>query len=86
MKPMNRRLPLFEVLESRQLLSAGQLDPSFGDSGIVVTDRGLSNASGITVQSDGKILMTASGDGPDGTHLARYNADGSLDSDRKSVV
>jgi uncharacterized delta-60 repeat protein len=77
---LNHRLPLFESLEIRQLLSAGQLDPTFGNGGIVVTDQGLSNASGIMVQGDGKILMTAFGDGPSGTHLARYNADGSLDS------
>ena len=80
MNAKNRYVSLLQPLESRQFLSAGQLDPTFGNGGIVVTDHGLSNASGITVQSDGKILLTATGDDPAGTHLARYNADGSLDS------
>src|SRR5947209_5479052 len=80
MKPTPRNTAvIIESLELRQLLSAGQLDASFGDGGIVTTDRGLSNASGIIVQNDGKILITVFGDGPSGTHAARYDADGTLD-------
>src|SRR6266496_1704646 len=76
-----RGLPVFEGLEVRQLLSAGQLDATFGDGGIVVTDRGMSVASGVVVQSDGKILIDARrDDGGAGSFEARYNADGSLDS------
>jgi uncharacterized delta-60 repeat protein len=75
----NRGLPLFEGLENRQLLSAGQLDATFGTGGIVMTDRGLSSAGPITVDATGKILATAETDGPSGWQLAQFNADGSLD-------
>src|SRR6266566_8474684 len=76
----DRRLPLVETLEIRRLLSAGQLDASFGNGGVVVTDGGLSAPTSVVVQSDGKILVTASRDGGGGATRARYNPDGSLDS------
>ena len=55
----------------------GTLDPTFGNGGTVVTDAGDAwfGATSIAVQSDGKILA-AGGYGA----VARYNADGSLDS------
>jgi uncharacterized delta-60 repeat protein len=61
----------------------GSLDGSFGSGGKVTTDFGLRNdqAAGVVVQPDGKILVAgASGlNGESGFALARYNADGSLD-------
>ncbi|HZS31372.1 MAG TPA: PASTA domain-containing protein [Gaiellaceae bacterium] len=59
--------------------SEGSLDPTFGSGGIVTTSIEL---RGIAVQSDGKIVVAGSGyDGsaPDFA-VARYNADGSIDS------
>jgi uncharacterized delta-60 repeat protein len=62
----------------------GQLDPTFGTGGLVTTDFGSENeeAHALVVQPDGKIVAAGSswpGLGPHFT-LARYNADGSLDS------
>ena len=65
-----------ESLESRRLLSAGQLDPTFGKGGIV-TDNTLPVASAIAVQSDGKVLEASQFFGH--ISLARFNADGSPD-------
>ncbi|MFZ2726915.1 MAG: hypothetical protein WAX77_11735 [Methylococcaceae bacterium] len=57
----------------------GSLDASFGTNGRVITDLGgAEQASGLAVQSDGKILLTGSSDSD--FILVRYNADGSLDS------
>ncbi|MFW5439425.1 MAG: LamG-like jellyroll fold domain-containing protein, partial [Methylophilaceae bacterium] len=61
----------------------GSLDISFGTGGIVNTAIGLDNdfGSDVTVQVDGKILVT--GSSYNGTNydfaLVRYNADGTLD-------
>ncbi len=75
------RLALSEVRNA-----PGELDTSFGDDGLVTTDFDGSNdvAYSIAVQSDGKIVVAgiaAIGDGENngGIPLARYNADGSLD-------
>jgi uncharacterized delta-60 repeat protein len=60
--------------------TAGDLDPTFGAGGKVTTDFavGFSDlASAVVLQSDGKIV-TAGGAGVD-FGLARYNADGTLD-------
>jgi uncharacterized delta-60 repeat protein len=54
----------------------GRLDPSFGDGGKVLTGGGFGSISAIAFQRDGKIIAAG---GP-GFALARYNADGSLDS------
>ena len=64
----------------------GSVDASFGaGSGYVLTafNGGVADAHAVAVQADGKIVVA--GDAPvDATHaafaLARYNADGSLDS------
>jgi uncharacterized delta-60 repeat protein len=60
----------------------GSLDSSFGSGGKVLTDAGISNLAAIALQPDGKIV--AAGEslaaGPLDFALARYNADGSLDS------
>src|SRR5712691_1227384 len=72
-----------ESLESRCLLSAGSLDTSFDTDGIVTTPFGTSadEARAVAVQSDGKIVVA--GRATIGSTfdfaLARYNADGSLD-------
>jgi uncharacterized delta-60 repeat protein len=80
--------PQLEVLEDRCLLSAGQLDPTFGVAGKVLTSvqsPANERASAVVVtQTDGKIVAVGASYSPfsDPTALvvARYNADGSLDS------
>ena len=64
----------------------GSLDTSFDGDGIVMTDivtlYGSNNrGNAITLQTDGKILVTGYADGYGGTDIAvvRYNSDGSLD-------
>ena len=54
----------------------GDLDPSFGVNGIVITDNstGADNIEELAVQPDGKIIAVGL------SGLARFNADGSLDS------
>ena len=57
----------------------GGLDTSFGSGGRVVTDFGADDrASAVAVQADGRIVV--GGGSGDGFALARYLADGSLDS------
>jgi uncharacterized delta-60 repeat protein len=72
--------PWLEWLESRTLLNAGQLDPSFGMNGMV---RILPNFAPSTpvaaLQPNGKIILAGSLGRSDIT-LVRLNADGSLDS------
>jgi uncharacterized delta-60 repeat protein len=67
----------------------GSLDTSFGTAGIVTTNifrrvRSTDWATGVAIQSDGKILVVGStikdGDPAQGLTLIRYNTDGSLDS------
>jgi len=75
-----RRTAAFvETLEDRCLLAAGDLDPSFGDGGKVITAFGASAVAHCSaIQSDGKIVVVGDTD----NHvfaLARYNSDGSLD-------
>jgi uncharacterized delta-60 repeat protein len=63
---------------------AGQLDPSFGGGGIVLTDFGSPGersedyALAVALQSDGKIVAAGWGRGSDFA-LARYLPDGQLD-------
>lgn len=82
-----RHMPAFvESLESRCLLSAGDLDPSFGVAGRVTTDISAqdtgSSKSAVAIQSDGKIIVasTAFNNENKDFALVRYNSDGSLDS------
>jgi uncharacterized delta-60 repeat protein len=71
--------PRLEGLEGRLLLSAGDLDLGFGTGGKVTTDfSGGDRATAVVLQSDGKIVL-AGFDGSGDFALARYNADGSLD-------
>jgi uncharacterized delta-60 repeat protein len=77
-----------ERLEDRTLLSAGQLDPTFGNAGVVSTNiGGPTNTSAkalVVTQTDGKTVVVAQNDdsyaGGARTDVVRYNADGSLDS------
>ncbi len=61
----------------------GDLDPTFGNGGKVLTDFGGQDELGrVAVQPDGKIIasgVTRTGTGPNKYALARYNPDGSLD-------
>jgi uncharacterized delta-60 repeat protein len=74
-----------EVLESRCLL-AGELDPTFGQGGLVTTDlhRDLDRGSAVALQRDGKIVLAGTTDIGFGSAdvaigLIRYNPDGSRD-------
>ena len=75
-----------ESLETRCLLSAGDLDLSFGHGGRVTTSVGTGNGGSLTavgtIQSDGKVVVagSANDNGNSDFALARYNNDGSLDS------
>jgi uncharacterized delta-60 repeat protein len=71
-------------LEGRRLLSAGALDLTFGTNGTVTTDFGGDDSgNAVAVQADGKIVVggqaTPTGATSRDFALARYNADGSLD-------
>ncbi len=88
--PIMRAVANVEVLEPRRLLSAGDLDPTFGVGGKVITDlpgpgQDVVADGAVAVQSDGKIVVA----GTTGSTLllpadsdvaiVRYNVDGSLD-------
>jgi uncharacterized delta-60 repeat protein len=66
----------FEPLERRQLMSAGDLDPTFGQGGKVLTAFGFA-ANDMAVQADGKIVLVGSLDTD--FAVARLNADGTPD-------
>jgi len=61
--------------------SNGSLDGTFGDGGRVTTDFSDDDAAyAVAIQADGKIVAAGGGSaGPSGLRLARYNANGSLD-------
>lgn len=65
---------------------AGAIDPAFGDGGIVTTDFGSDSewVSTLAVQSDGKIVALGGSEAAPGIParqiVARYTADGALDS------
>lgn len=64
--------------------SDGSLDTTFNGTGIVVTPilEGNDRATGLSIQSDGKIVACGTSSLPDFTQdiaLVRYNVDGSLD-------
>jgi uncharacterized delta-60 repeat protein len=60
----------------------GTLDTSFNTTGIATTSFGGSSASGVVIQSDGRIVAAGYGDGSADQDfaVARYNPDGTLDS------
>jgi uncharacterized delta-60 repeat protein len=59
----------------------GYLDPTFGGDGKVVTNFTRKNdlAFGVAIQSDGKIVVAGEAGNPAKFALARYNANGHLD-------
>lgn len=73
-----------DFLVARFLVN-GQLDTAFRTGGVVTTDLGSGKsdyASGLALQADGKVVLVGASPGPQGWSnigLARYNADGSLD-------
>jgi uncharacterized delta-60 repeat protein len=77
------------IASTQAAAQAGQLDPTFGQGGIVTTDfanqTGQSNiaaANAVTIQPDGKILVCGGAPTTTGfptAAVARYNTDGSLD-------
>jgi uncharacterized delta-60 repeat protein len=71
-----------ESLEPRCLLSAGDLDPSFGIGGMVTTSFGTASAqsTSVALQSDGKIVVAGTTyDGNYSFTVARYNTNGTFD-------
>jgi uncharacterized delta-60 repeat protein len=73
-----------EQLESRVLLNAGALDPTFGTNGEVTTQLSGGFAGvGVALQSDGKIVEAGttqlSGMGGNSFALVRYTTSGALD-------
>lgn len=58
--------------------SDGSVDSSFGKNGVVADASELQGNSAISLQADGKILITGYGGHP--FQIERYNVDGSLDS------
>src|SRR5438105_3682162 len=69
--------PRLEPLEDRMLLIAGQLDPTFGAGGKVLTDFSstvMGPANALVLQPDGKIVVAGGA-----FVLVRYNSDGNLD-------
>lgn len=72
----------FDVIVAR-FLASGQLDTSFDANGIVSIDIAGTDETGygVTVQSDGKIIVVGSHDNGSNNDLlvARLNTDGSLD-------
>lgn len=71
----------FEHLESRRLLAAGDLDPTFGVGGKVTTEFFHDNIStqetiySVATTASGKIIAAG-----EGAFVVQYNSDGSLDS------
>ena len=84
----HRTILRVEALEDRCVASAGALDPTFGSGGTVTTSFGNTysnaHARALAIQPNGQIV--AGGDSTNGSFmqgyfdLARYNANGSLDS------
>src|SRR5581483_1410715 len=76
-------LALIESIESRVLLSAGQIDTSFGGNGQVTATELFPNfVGGISaVQKDGKLLLAGADNSGNASHAAviRLNASGSVD-------
>src|SRR5438045_682597 len=81
---------VIETLETRSLLSAGSMDPTFGGTGNVAVDFGapytVSLATKETLQLDGKVIVvgmasrgTFSNPTGEDFALARFNPDGTRD-------
>jgi uncharacterized delta-60 repeat protein len=71
-----------EFLESRTLLAAGALDPTFGSNGTAEFGFGgvmNSGARDAVLQSDGKIVVLSEGENDTNVRLARFTANGQVD-------
>jgi uncharacterized delta-60 repeat protein len=69
------------VVRDRVQAAPGDLDPSFGSGGKVVTDFGADDGiMSLLVQPDGKIVAVGFVSSRSGFAVARYNSNGSLDS------
>ena len=79
-----RTRPCLEMLEDRCVPSAGQLDPTFGSGGVVVTNvNPLDSFSHVVIQPDGKVLAIGPSTTKNYFHqsiLIRYTTSGALDS------
>src|SRR6185437_7912138 len=92
----SRRYCGAEALEPRALLSGGALDPTFGAGGIIPSAFSVvaqSTANAVVLQPDGKVVVGGEFDdlqssigtpAASGFMLARFNADGSVDSSFKN--
>ncbi|HEV3081715.1 MAG TPA: DUF4214 domain-containing protein [Gemmataceae bacterium] len=84
MRMPNKRGLAIERLEDRTLMTAGFIDPSFGNHGVAALNLAFSAATAVVVQPDFKIVAAgtvhSSLHGNPGEFLiARFNPDGSLD-------
>jgi uncharacterized delta-60 repeat protein len=84
MRKRNKRGLAVERLEDRTLMTAGFIDPSFGNQGVAALNLASSTATAVVVQPDFKIVAAgtvhSSLHGNPGEFLiARFNPDGSLD-------
>jgi uncharacterized delta-60 repeat protein len=86
--PPRRRARLdLEMLEQRNLMSAGAFDPTFGNGGRTTIDfqnilGPSAKASAVAVQNDGKVVIAgtvASSSGVESFGVVRLNADGTPD-------
>ena len=75
--------PQLDALEDRCLMTAGALDPTFGNGGMVSGTAGIYRATAVAVEPDGKIVAGGYATNVNGHAevfaLARYNTDGTLD-------
>jgi len=72
---------LVEALEARRMLSAGDLDRTFGNGGLLISPLGMDQVVGVVPTTGGKLLVAAS-TGTKTNHdfeLARLTASGKLD-------
>ena len=78
----------FEPLEGRQLMSGGELDPTFGTGGITPAPAGESMwarwATDVAVQPDGKTVVVGTSlfkdkNGYTTFHVERFNTDGKIE-------
>ena len=69
------------LIASHAAALPGDLDPGFGDAGLVISDLGEeTSVRDIVLQPDGRIVMVGENPGPGGGFLvARYRANGTFD-------
>ena len=70
-----------EPLERRVLLSAGDIDPTFGSKGLATVSLGALGAADLALAPDGKIVTVAStwGRYDESVAVGRLHADGAAD-------